>query len=233
MLSKTKSPARHVRRRLVRAVVLVAVPALVLALGATGRPHAAHAPSSVRLDAGSATPPPGSAADLAAGEGAPVCLGSVCPLPKSLGSVALTRPAFEALDFVEESGSISSIPFDRVCALSINAPRTVCVIEGPFYQAVIEGANLEPLYRQIQKRQIGTLKADSLANGDTYSVPVVPMAQLMELSKAKASGAATSELTQVDSILQAPVIGRVRVVPNVPFHFDGRSGAYVSDGGDK
>jgi hypothetical protein len=202
------------------------------------RPQArAHAPdvaSRVHLQLGSVTPPLGSAANLAAGEGAPACSGSSCQHPHSLGSDVLSPPDYDAMDFVEESGSIYSIPFDRICALSINAPRTVCVIEGPFYQAVIEGSNLEPLYRQIQKRQIGTLKADSLADGDTYSVPVVPMATLMELSKAKASGAATPELAaQVDSILQAPVIGRVRVVPNVPFHFDGRTGAYVSDEGGK
>jgi hypothetical protein len=237
MLSATRTPKRNYRRHALRAALFVTVPALVIALGATGRPQArAHAsdeagnvPSELGI-APAATAEPG-AADVSA----PACSGSSCPLPRSLSPAALAPPVFDALDFFEESGSVHSFLYSRVCGLSMNAPRTVIVIEGPMSQAIVEGTNLEPLYRQIQKREIGALKAESLENGETYCVPVVPLPKLMELSKEKLASFPEPPPApeHADADPGAPFIGRVRVVLNTPYFFDGRSGAYVAEGGGK
>src|ERR1019366_1115390 len=89
----------------------------------------------------------------------------VTALPPTLDAGS---PTYETLDFVEAQGGIFSIPYDRLAALAMNAPRSVIVIEAALYQAIVEGSRLEPVYRQIQKRQINCLEASSFANGETY-----------------------------------------------------------------
>ena len=152
------------RSLLVRTVLFLVLGTFALssvALGGMAR-HPRQLPLSetVRLEQG---PVPAPTASRSADATAP---------PTTLDAGA---PTYEALDFVEVQGGIFSIPYDRLAALAVNAPRSVIVIEGALYQAIVEGSRLEPLYRQIQKRQIKCLEASSFSNGETYSLPVVPM----------------------------------------------------------
>jgi len=153
--------------------------------------------------------------------------------PASPPRVPTEPPTFEAIDFVEEQGGIFSIPYDRLAALALNAPRTVAVIEGALYQAIIEGDRLEPVYRQIQKRRINRLEASSFANGETYLLPVVPMTTLMQ-GRGPLGIPAPPHPTLVPCDGpgdEVPVITRIRIVLQEPYHFDGKTGAYRSDGG--
>jgi hypothetical protein len=155
---------------------------------------------------------------------------NVTTMPPILDAGAST---YEALDFIEAQGGIFSIPYDRLAALAMNAPRSVIVIEGALYQAIVEGNRLEPLYRQIQKRRINCLEASSFANGETYSLPVAPMTTLM-LGRGPLGIPEPPHPTLVpgdNAGEELPVITRIRIVLQEPYHFDGKTGAYTSDQG--
>jgi hypothetical protein len=154
----------------------------------------------------------------------------VTALPPTLDAGA---PTYETLDFVEAQGGIFSIPYDRLSALAMNAPRSVIVIEGALYQALVEGSRLEPLYRQIQKHQIKCLEASSFANGETYSLAVVPMTTLMQGRGPLGIPAPPHPMLVPGDNAgeELPVITRIRIVLQEPYHFDGKTGAYTSDEG--
>jgi len=233
MQPTTTTPRRSLGRIAFAGGAVAIVMGLAAAVATLGR---ALPRADVPITSGMPRPERAIVAAVTAAPTTPACAAPPCPRLHAASPEVSAPPTFDALDFIEWSGSVYSLPYDRIYGLSLNAPRTVCVIVGSTYQAVLEGRNLEPLYRQIQRHEIGTLKADSLADGATYSIPVVPLPSLIELSKVTAARLPTLQLLpepvqrEADSVSDAPVIRRVRVVNNVPFHYS-PTGAYVSDGG--
>jgi hypothetical protein len=143
-------------------------------------------------------------------------------------------PVYEAIDFVEEQGDVFALSYDHLSALALNPQRTVCVLEYTLYQALVEGQNLEPLYRDIRKRRIERLEASSLANGATLTLPVVPLVSLPRSHAGAFENRAWGHSLPAPLVPLmaagdgAPVITRVRVVLPSPYHF-GKSGEYVRD----
>ena len=143
-------------------------------------------------------------------------------------------PTYDAIDFVEQQGSEYSLKYDNLCALGLSAPRNTLVLEYTLYQVVIEGEHLEPVYRVVRKRQIGTLQAPSLANGSTMTIPVLPLASLP-----RSNVGSYENRVWGDSVLplppsdepeaeDEPTVTRVRVVLPSPYVF-GKAGQYVRE----
>lgn len=223
--------AQRCREVTIRRTVLLALLALfvasLLGMGCMTRRPARQQPLSgvVHLESGlESLPPPPPAIAMDAGSPVP----TASPLPRSVDAGA---EVFDALEFREDQGSVLSIPYEKISAVAMNAPRSCLVIEGGgLYQAIIEGRDLEPLYRQVLKRRIARLEASSLANGETYSIPVVPMSTLLQ-GRGPLGIPAPLHPTFVstdDPEGEPPIVTRVRVCLDVPFHFN-CTGAYVAD----
>jgi hypothetical protein len=143
-------------------------------------------------------------------------------------------PTYDTIDFHEQQGSEYSLKYDNLCALGLSAPRNTLVLEYTLYQVVIEGEHLEPVYRVIRKRQVGTLQATSLANGSTTIIPLVPLASLP-----RSNAGSYENRVWGDSVLplppsdepeagDEPTVTRVRVVLPSPYVF-GKAGQYVRE----
>jgi hypothetical protein len=159
------------------------------------------------------------------------CTGVACPLHHAVSD----PPTYDTIDFHEQQGSEYSLKYDNLCALGLSAPRNTLVLEYTLYQVVIEGEHLEPVYRVIRKRQVGTLQATSIANGDTMTIPVVPLASLPRSNAGsyenRVWGDSVLPLPPSDEPEDAedePTVTRVRVVLPSPYVF-GKAGQYVRE----
>jgi hypothetical protein len=162
----------------------------------------------------------------------PVCTGDACQLHQGADTPDQSTE-YEEIEFYPEEGGKFSLPYSHLVARSLNRNATVYVIQFSLYQAIIEGERLEDIDRQVAKRRIGRMQASVLANGDTYALPVIPLGVLEH----RKPGEVTTPVPTLISFTAdddaggdgLPVIRRVRVELDVPFHYDGRTGAYVSD----
>ena len=114
----------------------------------------------------------------------------------------------------------------------MNAPGTCIVLEsGSVYQGIIEGRHPQALYRQLLKHGVGRLEASSIANGGTFSLPVVPMSTLLQGRGPLGLPAPPHPMlvSTDDPEDEQPIVTRVRVCIDVPFHFSGCNGDYVAD----
>lgn len=173
-------------------------------------------------------PPPPPPTKPAATDDGSSCTGVTCPVH---GVAQL--PAYDAIEFVEEQGGQFALDYDRLCALALSAPRNTLVLQYTLYDAIVEGRDLEALYQGIRKRHIGWLQAASLANGETRTIPVVPLS-LPRSSEAayenRAWGNALPPLLTADdpADAQEPEVTRVRVVLPSPYSF-GKKGEYIRE----
>jgi hypothetical protein len=176
-------------------------------------------------------PPPPPPVKVASEPDTPsTCTGVACPLHHAVSD----PPTYDAIEFVEEQGGTYSLDYDHLCALALSAPRNTLVLEYTLYDSILEGRDLEALYRAIRKRQVERLEASSLANGETLTIPVVPLASLSRSNlgafENRAWGNSVPPLPPSDEpgAADTPTVTRVRVVLPSPYSF-GKSGQYVRE----
>jgi hypothetical protein len=202
----------------------------LLGLGCLARRTAGPPPLSGVLDLERGFDPP-----LRALTAGPDDAGTAASVP----TASLTTPAadaghevFEDLEFSEDRGSVLSVPYSRIAALAMNMRHTCIVVEvSGMYQAILEGTDLQPLFRQLQQHRVRRLETSSLANGATYSIPVIPMSSLLQGRGPQGIPAPPHPMlvSTDDPLDEQPVLTRVRVCLDCPYHFNGCTGAYVAD----
>ncbi|SRR5579883_348205 len=223
---------RRCREVALRRAVLLGLLALfvgsLLGLGCMTRRPAGQPPLSGVLHLERGFQPVPAAPSAPTDAGAPASVGASGASPQSVDAGG---EVFDVLELTEDTGSILAIPYEKVTAVAMNAPRTCLVIEcGGLYECIVDGNDLEPLYRQLLKHRIGRLEASSLCSGGTFSLPVVPMSTLLRGRGPLGIPAPPHPMlvSTDDPQDEQPIVTRVRVCLDVPFHFR-CDGSYVAD----
>jgi hypothetical protein len=218
-----------IRRALLLGLLALFVASL-LGLGCMTRRPAAPTPLSGVLHLERGLEPAPSTVTAGLGDaGAPASVATAGSLPHGVDAGA---EVCDILEFHEDTGSVLAIPYEKVSAVAMNAPATCLVIEsGGLYQGILDGHHLEPLYRQLLRHRVGRLEASSLANGGTFSLPVVPMSTLLQGRGPLGIPAPPHPMfvSTDDPEGEQPIVTRCRVCISVPYHFSGCTGAYVAD----
>jgi hypothetical protein len=124
------------------------------------------------------------------------------------------------------------LPYDHLVAWAISPQGTTCVATFTLTQAIVSGTGLNGFYQALGEHRIRRVQATSLANGQPYSIPVVPMTTLMARRNESLTDAhpLLVDVVPMDGNEEAPAIAKVQLVDLEDWHF-GAKGDYVSDEG--